>query len=77
MESLEHHGSKELQEKYLLQQVSGGWSGTMNLTEPHAGSDVGAVTSKAEPDAEASERWGADAYRITGQKIFITWGEHD
>jgi acyl-CoA dehydrogenase len=49
----------------------------MNLTEPQAGPDVGAVTTTAEPDAEASARWGAEAYRITGQKIFITWGEQD
>ncbi len=77
IDAIHAHGSEEQRAVYLPKMLTGEWTGTMNLTEPHAGSDVGAVTSKAEPDAEASERWGADAYRITGQKIYITWGEHD
>ena len=56
--------------------LTGEWTGTMNLTEPQAGSDVGAVATKAEPDAERPPV-GTDAWRITGQKIFITWGEQD
>ena len=77
IDALHAHGSEEQKATYLPKMLTGEWSGTMNLTEPQAGSDVGAVTSKAEPDTEAAARWGADAYRITGQKIFITWGEHD
>ena len=77
IDAIHAHGSDDQRATYLPKMLTGEWTGTMNLTEPHAGSDVGAVTSKAEPDAAASERWGADAYRITGQKIFITWGEHD
>ncbi|MEQ8440153.1 MAG: acyl-CoA dehydrogenase [Ilumatobacter fluminis] len=77
IDAIHAHGSDEQKATYLPKMLTGEWTGTMNLTEPQAGSDVGAVTSKAEPDAEASERWGADAYRITGQKIFITWGEQD
>ncbi|MEZ5681045.1 MAG: acyl-CoA dehydrogenase [Erythrobacter sp.] len=74
IESLEHHGSKELQEKYLPRLVSGEWSGTMNLTEPQAGSDVGALRTTAVP-IEQGEHSGK--YLIKGQKIFITWGEHE
>jgi alkylation response protein AidB-like acyl-CoA dehydrogenase len=74
IEALEHHGSKDQQAKYLPDLVSGKWSGTMNLTEPAAGSDVGALRSTAEP-IEAGEHAGK--YRITGQKIYITWGEHE
>ena len=74
IESLEHHGSKELQEKYLPKLVSGEWSGTMNLTEPQAGSDVGALRTTAEPITDGEH---AGRYRIKGQKIYITWGEHD
>ena len=55
---------------YLPKLVSGEWTGTMNLTEPQAGSDLGALTTRAEPD-------GDGGYRLTGQKIFITWGDHD
>jgi alkylation response protein AidB-like acyl-CoA dehydrogenase len=55
---------------FLPKLVSGEWTGTMNLTEPQAGSDVGALTTRAEPDGEGG-------YRLTGQKIFITWGDHD
>ena len=68
-DALEHHGSDELKALYLPHLVSGEWTGTMNLTEPQAGSDVGALKTRA-------VRLG-DHYRITGQKIFITYGEHD
>jgi 3-(methylthio)propanoyl-CoA dehydrogenase len=74
IEALEHHGSKGQQAKYLPNLVSGRWSGTMNLTEPGAGSDVGALRTTAEPITEGPH---AGQYRITGQKIYITWGEHD
>ncbi len=74
IEALEHHGSKDQQAMYLPKLVSGEWSGTMNLTEPAAGSDVGALRSTAEPIESGPH---AGKYRITGQKIYITWGEHD
>ena len=64
------HAAPELRDKYLEKLVTGEWTGTMNLTEPHAGSDVGALKSRAEPQADGS-------YRITGTKIFITYGDHD
>ncbi|GAU80899.1 acyl-CoA dehydrogenase [Bosea sp. BIWAKO-01] len=70
IEALHAHGSAELKETYLAKLVSGEWMGTMNLTEPQAGSDLNALRSKA-------ERAGDGTYRITGQKIFITYGEHD
>ena len=70
IEALEHHGSDEIKATYLPKLISGEWSGTMNLTEPQAGSDVGALRSKAEPKGDGS-------YAITGQKIFITWGDCD
>ncbi len=70
IEALAVHASPELQDRYLSKLVSGEWTGTMNLTEPSAGSDVGALKSRAEPHADGS-------YRIKGTKIFITWGEHD
>ena len=63
------HGSPELKDIWLPKLVSGEWAGTMNLTEPHAGSDVGALRTRAVRED--------DRYRISGQKIFITWGEHD
>ncbi|MGE4218483.1 MAG: acyl-CoA dehydrogenase, partial [Alphaproteobacteria bacterium] len=69
VELLTAHGTPEQQRLYLPKLVSGEWTGTMNLTEPQAGSDVGALKTRAEPDG--------DRYRIRGQKIFITWGEHD
>ncbi|HQX08495.1 MAG TPA: acyl-CoA dehydrogenase, partial [Zoogloea sp.] len=65
-----HHGSDELKATYLPNMVSGKWTGTMNLTEPQAGSDLAAIRSKAEPRGDGT-------YAITGTKIFITWGEHD
>ncbi len=70
VEALVHHGSPELQAAWLPKLVSGEWTGTMNLTEPQAGSDVGALKTRAEPAGDGS-------WRITGQKIFITYGEHD
>jgi alkylation response protein AidB-like acyl-CoA dehydrogenase len=69
-EALANYGSDELKTTYLPRLVSGEWMGTMQLTEPQAGSDVGALRTRAEPAADG-------AYRITGQKIFITYGEHD
>jgi acyl-CoA dehydrogenase len=70
VDALVAHGSNELQRAYLPKLVSGEWMGTMQLTEPQAGSDVGALRTRA-------ERAGDGSYRITGQKIFITYGEHD
>jgi alkylation response protein AidB-like acyl-CoA dehydrogenase len=64
------HGTPEQKTAWLPKLISGEWSGTMNLTEPQAGSDVGAITTRAVRRADGT-------YRITGQKIFITWGEHD
>ena len=74
IEALDHHGSEELQKKYLPRLVSGEWSGTMNLTEPQAGSDVGALRTTAVPISDGEH---AGKYRIAGQKIFITWGDHE
>ncbi|MGB3737856.1 MAG: acyl-CoA dehydrogenase [Pontixanthobacter sp.] len=74
IESLEHHGSDPQKAKYLPNLVSGAWSGTMNLTEPQAGSDVGALRTTAEPIMDGEH---AGQYRIKGQKIYITWGEHE
>jgi acyl-CoA dehydrogenase len=70
IEALIAHGSKELQDRYLAKIVSGEWTGTMNLTEPQAGSDLAALRSKAVPVGDGS-------YKITGQKIYITYGDHD
>ena len=70
IEAIEHHGAPDQKQLYLEKLISGEWTGTMNLTEPQAGSDLGALTTKAAPQADGS-------YAITGQKIFITWGEHD
>ena len=70
VEALKHHGTPDLQRLWLPKLVSGEWSGTMNLTEPQAGSDVGALKTRAFPNGDGT-------YRIKGQKIFITFGEHD
>ena len=70
IEALEHHASDAIKELYLPKLNSGEWSGTMNLTEPHAGSDVGALSSKAERNDDGT-------YSVSGQKIFITWGDLD
>lgn len=74
IEALEHHGSEELQQKYLPDLVSGKWSGTMDLTEPQAKSDVGALRTTAKPIIDGEN---AGKYLIKGQKIYITWGEHE
>ena len=74
IESLAHHGSPAQQELFLPRLISGEWSGTMNLTEPQAGSDVGALRTMATPITDGEH---AGKYRIKGTKIFITWGEHD
>jgi alkylation response protein AidB-like acyl-CoA dehydrogenase len=70
LDMLLHHGSEQQQEQYMRRMVSAEWTGTMNLTEPQAGSDVGALTTKAVPADDGS-------WRISGQKIFITYGEHE
>jgi alkylation response protein AidB-like acyl-CoA dehydrogenase len=70
IEALEAHATRELKQTYLPKLISGEWMGTMNLTEPQAGSDVGALRSRA-------ERRDDGTYRIFGTKIFITYGEHD
>ncbi|MDW4499777.1 acyl-CoA dehydrogenase [Sulfitobacter sp. D35] len=70
IEALEHHASDAIKELYLPKLVSGEWTGTMNLTEPQAGSDVGALSTKAEPQGDGT-------YAISGQKIYISWGDHD
>jgi 3-(methylsulfanyl)propanoyl-CoA dehydrogenase len=69
IEALQRHGSPEQKAAYLPKLISGEWTGTMNLTEPQAGSDVGALRTRAVKEG--------DRYRITGQKIFITYGEQD
>jgi alkylation response protein AidB-like acyl-CoA dehydrogenase len=70
IEALAIHGTETQKSVYLPRLVSGQWTGTMNLTEPQSGSDLGGITTRAEPD-------GDGGYRLTGQKIFITWGDHD
>jgi alkylation response protein AidB-like acyl-CoA dehydrogenase len=70
VEALQVWGSEEQKERYLRKLVTGEWTGTMNLTEPQAGSDVGLSTTKAEPQDDGT-------YRISGTKIFISFGEHD
>jgi len=69
VEAVEAHGTDALRERYLAKLISGEWTGTMNLTEPQAGSDLAAITTRAVPED--------GHYRITGRKIFITWGDHD
>ncbi|MGR3575873.1 MAG: acyl-CoA dehydrogenase [Sagittula sp.] len=70
IEALENHASDELKALYLPKLVTGEWAGTMNLTEPQAGSDVGALSTKAVPNGDGT-------YAITGQKIYISWGDND
>ena len=69
VEALEHFGSPAQKDRFLPKMVSGEWTGTMNLTEPQAGSDLAAIRTRAAPDGEH--------YRLFGQKIYITWGDHD
>lgn len=70
IEALEHHASDEIKAIYMPKLVSGEWCGTMNLTEPQAGSDVGALSSKATDNGDGS-------FAVTGTKIFISWGDND
>ena len=70
IDALEIHASPELQALYIPKLISGQWNGTMNLTEPQAGSDVGALRTKAEP-------LGDGTYAITGEKIYISWADND
>jgi len=70
IEALEHHASDALKEIYLPKLISGEWCGTMNLTEPQAGSDVGALAARAEDNGDGT-------YAVTGQKIFISWADND
>src|SRR5579871_398528 len=70
VDALTVHGSDELKARYLPKMISGEWTGTMNLTEPHCGTDLGLIKTKAVPQPDGS-------YAITGQKIFISAGEHD
>ncbi len=70
IECIQHWGTEEQKEVYLRKLVTGEWTGTMNLTEPQAGSDVGLCTTKAEPQGDGT-------YKISGTKIFISFGEHD
>lgn len=70
IDALAYHANDDIRMLYIPRLVSGEWTGTMNLTEPQAGSDVGALKTRAEPD-------GNGTYAITGQKIYITWGDHD
>ncbi len=70
IQAMQAHATDELKSVYLDKMISGEWTGSMNLTEPQAGSDVGALKTKAAPNGDGS-------WSITGQKIYITWGEHD
>ena len=70
IEALRHHGSDAIRALYLPKLISGTWTGTMNLTEPQAGTDVGAIRTRAEPKGDGT-------FAVTGQKIYITWGDHD
>ncbi|SER67489.1 hypothetical protein SAMN04490244_102118 [Tranquillimonas rosea] len=70
IEALENHASDELKALYLPKLISGEWCGTMNLTEPQAGSDVGALSTRAVPNDDGT-------YAVTGQKIYISWGDND
>ena len=70
IEALEEHGTEHQKSAYLPRMVSGEWTGAMCLTEPQAGSDLGALTSTATPNGDGT-------YSLTGQKIYITWGDHD
>jgi alkylation response protein AidB-like acyl-CoA dehydrogenase len=70
IEALSSHGTERQRALYVPRLVSGEWTGTMILTEPQSGSDLGAIAARAEPD-------GNGGYRLYGQKIFITWGDHD
>ena len=70
VEAIDAHASDELKRRYLPNMVAGKWTGTMNLTEPHCGTDLGLIRTRAEPQADGT-------YRVSGTKIFISAGEHD
>ncbi|MGH7011610.1 MAG: acyl-CoA dehydrogenase family protein, partial [Caulobacteraceae bacterium] len=70
IDALMAHGEESQRRRFLPRLVSGEWTGTMNLTEPQAGSDLGAIRTRAQSDGEGH-------WRLTGEKIFITWGDHD
>ena len=70
IEALHRHGTPRQKQLFLPRLISGEWPGTMHLTEPQAGTDLGAIRTMAEPD-------GQGGWRLNGQKIFITWGDHD
>ncbi|MFA8395282.1 acyl-CoA dehydrogenase family protein, partial [Burkholderia ubonensis] len=70
IEALLTAGTEAQKQRYVPKLISGEWTGTMNLTEPQAGSDLALVRSRAEPQGDGS-------YKVFGTKIFITWGEHD
>ena len=70
IEALEHHAPDAVKAVFLPKLVAGAWTGTMNLTEPQAGSDVGAIRTRAEANGDGT-------FAVTGQKIFISWGDHD
>ncbi len=70
IEALQAHGTDRQKALYLPRLISGEWTGTMHLTEPQAGSDLGAIRTVAEPAGDGT-------WRLNGQKIFITWGDHD
>ncbi len=74
IDALEHHGSAAQKALYLPRMISGAWSGTMNLTEPQAGSDLGALRATATPIEDGEH---AGKYRVAGTKIYITWGDHE
>ncbi|MBJ7539983.1 acyl-CoA dehydrogenase [Marinomonas transparens] len=74
IEAISHHASDVLKDRYLPKMLAGEWTGTMNLTEPAAGSDLAAIACKAFPDGVDANN--DEIYRIKGQKIFITWGDH-
>jgi alkylation response protein AidB-like acyl-CoA dehydrogenase len=75
IEALKHHGTPWQQQAFLLPIIAGTWTGTMCLTEPQAGSDLGLLRTRAEPAPPAAD--GTETFAITGTKIFITGGEHD
>ena len=70
IEALQRHGTEHQKQLFLPKLISGEWPGTMHLTEPQAGTDLGSIRTMAEPDGEGG-------WRLNGQKIFITWGDHD
>lgn len=74
MSALEHHGTEELKQTYLTKLIEGSWTGTMCLTEPHCGTDLGLIKTRAVPDADFET---SNGYKVTGTKIFISAGDHE